>query len=535
MLKLILIILAIILVIILLFALIWHLRTRRFKPTRNKLIQQNQLNADLEPTGFAYDLKGDYFYSLMDCWQREMGYCKLYDEGAPLFNMIMDCEPITFSYGGKRWLIELWKGQYGITTGAEIGIYNTTHEDIDTEKFKGTFYETIQDNERMPLSFVLRKNGKVLLRREELHWWLTGFVLGEYSSTDSLTMDAKIQFPNREMCSAFVDGLRDIGYQKKEYSISRKTVTVHYTIPHNPQPLARNKVQEAVIQQTNENNCKLYKFATGKYSDTLDKIEYLKTAMPELYQLFLKSLYARGLYEAFEWIIDIIHGKKPVPPKPPIPPEPPCPPKPPCPPEPCPCPPEPCPCPPEPCPAPPESCPAPPEPCPCPPEPCPCSPEPCPCSPEPPRPLRPCPCPPRPCSSESSCGTRSCPTTPYNPYPYTQANPYENPSLSYPSRRSCGCNTRYSRNSQYNCVNHNPCDSSNTMYEPPQSNYVNDTSYNNPPNTSNYYEETQNISRQTDKFPTEELLEENYTYQDSIYKENTSNQSNNMDSFKFKD
>ena len=32
---------------------------------------------------------------------------------------IIDCEPIYFSYGGKRWLIELWKGQYALTTGAE--------------------------------------------------------------------------------------------------------------------------------------------------------------------------------------------------------------------------------------------------------------------------------------------------------------------------------------------------------------------------------------------------------------------------------
>ena len=66
--------------------------------------------------------------------------------------MIMDCEPVEFSYGGKRWLIELWKGQYGITTGGEIGIYNTKREDIDHEKFKGTFYENIQDDERLLLS-----------------------------------------------------------------------------------------------------------------------------------------------------------------------------------------------------------------------------------------------------------------------------------------------------------------------------------------------------------------------------------------------
>mgnify|MGYP000621142798 CR=1 FL=1 len=28
-----------------------------------------------------------------------------------------------FDYQGKTWLLEFWKGQYGINTGAEIGIY----------------------------------------------------------------------------------------------------------------------------------------------------------------------------------------------------------------------------------------------------------------------------------------------------------------------------------------------------------------------------------------------------------------------------
>lgn len=385
----ILIAIAVIVLIIGIFVLIWHLRTKRFQPTRDKLIQQNQINEDLEEFGFAYDLKGDYFYSLMDCWQREVGYCKLYDEGAPLFNMIMDCEPVTFSYGGKRWLIELWKGQYGITTGGEVGIYNTSREDIDTDKFQGTFYENISDQERLPISFVLRKNGKVLMRRKDLHWWLTGFKLGEFSTTDSLTMDVKIVFPNQEMCKAFTGGLKAIGYQRKEFSVRGRRVTVHYTKPHSSQTFSRNPVQEALVQQTNENNCKLYETATRKYTDTLDKIEYLKTAMPELYEVFLHSLYANGLYKAFDWIREIIFDKPSYPPKPPYEPEPPCPPKPPCRPKP-PCSPEP-PCRPKP---------------PCPPKP-PCRPKP-PCPPEPPcRPKPPCP-PKPPCRPKPPCCSSVC-------------------------------------------------------------------------------------------------------------------------------
>ena len=74
-----------------LFICIWKIRTRKFKPSKDKTGQQQQLNQDLKDAGFAYDLKNDLFYSVMDCWQREMGYCRLYDEGSADFNMVMHC------------------------------------------------------------------------------------------------------------------------------------------------------------------------------------------------------------------------------------------------------------------------------------------------------------------------------------------------------------------------------------------------------------------------------------------------------------
>lgn len=167
-----------------------------------------------------------------------------------------------------------------------------------------------------------------------------------FSQTSLLTMDAKITFPDRGMRNAFVDSLTELGYHKKEYSLLRNTVSIHYTTPHSPQTESRNKASETLVQQTNRNNCKLYEFATGKYSDTLDKLEYLKAMAPELYQIFLDSLYARGVYEAFDWIKDWLGGITPGPKPDPHPPVGPCPPPvTPCPPPIQPCPPPVCPCP----------------------------------------------------------------------------------------------------------------------------------------------------------------------------------------------
>lgn len=62
-----------------------------------------ELDRELLGVGFAYDYNQDIFYGRMDAWQREAGYCKIYDEAAYMAGMEYDCEPITFTYGEKRW------------------------------------------------------------------------------------------------------------------------------------------------------------------------------------------------------------------------------------------------------------------------------------------------------------------------------------------------------------------------------------------------------------------------------------------------
>lgn len=306
--------------------LVCFIRIKHFRPNPDKAQQLARLNDDLRPAGFAYDYKGDYFYSLRNCWQREAGYCRLYDEGAPLFNMIMDCEPITFSYAGKKWLIELWKGQYGLTTGAEIGIYNTSREDMHSERFTGTFYEAASDKEQLDISFVLTKDGKKLLSRKAHHWWLTAFRLGEFSEKDSLVMRADIKFPARQMRDAFTEALIRTGYSRGEFSVKRRTVSIKYASPHSPQPVSQKGIREDAVQQINKNNCNAYKLATAKYTDTLDKLEYLKSFLPDIYSFMMRSLYGKEFFKSFEWLIKLIHGNgQPEPAKPP---EPLCPPKP---------------------------------------------------------------------------------------------------------------------------------------------------------------------------------------------------------------
>jgi hypothetical protein len=173
--------------------------------------------------GFNYDPSQDIIYSRDDAWQRKFGYAWCYDLAAPVtISAIIDCEPFFFHHGGKHWMIELWKGQYGLETGAEIGVYNDDDKDIsDTllgsrphDKNNAKFFKCAEDSERLTMSFTLERDGEVLFSRgPEKHWWLTGFKWGVFSEPEQLAMKLSIEMPDANMRQAFVDAVEATGYE----------------------------------------------------------------------------------------------------------------------------------------------------------------------------------------------------------------------------------------------------------------------------------------------------------------------------------
>ena len=91
--------------------------------------------------GFIYNSEKNVFYSAKNAWQKNFGYCHLYDVCAPILHMIIDTEPVKFYYNKRNWLIVFWKGQYGITTGGEVGVYSTNQQKIN----KKTIYMPSDD------------------------------------------------------------------------------------------------------------------------------------------------------------------------------------------------------------------------------------------------------------------------------------------------------------------------------------------------------------------------------------------------------
>jgi hypothetical protein len=198
--------------------------------------------------GFEFDTDQKIFYSRKDPLQRNAGYFSLYDEAALLVAMKIHCEPIYFEYKGEDWKIEFWKGQYGICTGAEIGIYKGYFQGSDlvnrTVKEKAT--QCAGDEDMLQMSFILKKNNKIVFTRDsdnksteetEKHWWLTGFKPFEKSEASELRMEIKITLKDIDMCQVFVDALSQVGYSKDdEITVDGATVSFAFDKPYTKQP-----------------------------------------------------------------------------------------------------------------------------------------------------------------------------------------------------------------------------------------------------------------------------------------------------------
>lgn len=257
----------------------------------------------LAGTGYAYDREQNIYYSVLYPWQRKMGYCKLYDDWATLIGLVFDCEPVRFEYAGKRWLVEFWKGQYGITAGGEIGIYNTAEPDVDIPGvFRGTFYRSAEDDEMMDMAFILSRGDAELFRREGRHWWLTGFVLGEYAEPPSLTMDASVAFPDREMADAFLEAFRRLGYREGDYERDGNTVLFTFTRPRSRQPLLRRGPFYFITMLRTRLLVAQFRKLTEGLTDIDDILAALRERSPLLYHLAIRFGKQEELYRSFDEI-----------------------------------------------------------------------------------------------------------------------------------------------------------------------------------------------------------------------------------------
>lgn len=238
--------------------------------------------------GFAYDPDQDIIYSRMDALQRRFGYAYAYDRAALGMSAVIDCEPIFFDHAGKHWMIELWKGQYGLETGCEIGVYNRPIEEHpgglyplldsalgarpgDDDPAHNLFFDCAGDDERLVMSLTLRRGGEVLFTRgPEAHWWLTGFKWGVLSRPEELSVDYTIEFTDPAMQAAFEGGLRARGYT--DITSSAGATSFRFATPYAPQPRAETPELVVAAMAANQRIVDAYN-ALGAPNDDPNQVQ----------------------------------------------------------------------------------------------------------------------------------------------------------------------------------------------------------------------------------------------------------------------
>ncbi len=176
--------------------------------------------------GYLYDPKYKCFYSADDPWQRNFGYNELYDDSAKLIAIVIETCRLKFGYDNRRWMIQLWKGNYGfILYGAEIGIY-TKPLDRAVEH-----YDCATDDDMLQMEMTLYEKKKDLLgmtywdhvfsRPYQKHWWHTGFVLGNMMTDNRYDTDlrlyARITMRDYEMLAECEKAFIEQGFKKTGY------------------------------------------------------------------------------------------------------------------------------------------------------------------------------------------------------------------------------------------------------------------------------------------------------------------------------
>ena len=249
------------------------------------------LNSITESFGYCYDICSDLFITTIDAWQKNFGYCRLYDEAATSMNMVFDYEPIYFDYQNRTWLIEFWKGQYGINTGAEVGIY-CTDTILHERELSTTLFFGVAESEMLPISYeLLDKENRTVFQYSQKHWWLGAFRMGLFSYPENLRLKISLTFPNEEMKRNYINGLLRTGYSVDEIYVCRQTVGVYFTSPKTTQPL--RKLHARITQWKNKKFIQIYHHFTKPFIHNADRLIYLYYFAPPLFRGILSS---RGKY-----------------------------------------------------------------------------------------------------------------------------------------------------------------------------------------------------------------------------------------------
>ncbi|MCI8405156.1 MAG: DUF4474 domain-containing protein [Clostridia bacterium] len=171
----------------------------------------SNINNRIGVSGFYYAESQGIFYSHVNAWQRDWGYNNFYDSVAETFMNIAHAT-VYFPYNNRTWRIEFWKGDYGPTIGAEVGVY------YNSETISG-HYDSVDNDNLLKMSMNLStKDGEQLFSRSPVDtWWLTGFKIHSDLNPSDLVMRVRIHFKDSYMRNEFQYVLKSLNDDSLTY------------------------------------------------------------------------------------------------------------------------------------------------------------------------------------------------------------------------------------------------------------------------------------------------------------------------------
>ena len=166
--------------------------------------------------GFMAYPRSGLVYNDKTVFQSLFGFNRVYDAFAFTMNVYADTMRCKFTYDDRDWLVQMWKGSYGIflATGGEIGVYaKPTDRRVE-------HYDSVQGDKSdwIGMEMAIYNRGELLFTRPfDQYWWCTGYQLsylrGFYKSPRrDCVMQARLQFRNGEMAALFADELARKGF-----------------------------------------------------------------------------------------------------------------------------------------------------------------------------------------------------------------------------------------------------------------------------------------------------------------------------------
>lgn len=160
--------------------------------------------------GYQYDKDGNFYFTSTDPWQRQFGYNEFFDIAAGFVSIYMDTMRCKFDYKDQNWMIQFWKGQYGMVfVGHEIGVYTKP------KSRPGEHYDAASNEDALYMELTGYRDNKEIYHRDYgKYWWCTGFVPGTLDNlTDrsELSLKCRITMKDYDMLLSFCDSLKSNG------------------------------------------------------------------------------------------------------------------------------------------------------------------------------------------------------------------------------------------------------------------------------------------------------------------------------------